>query len=128
MDFMNPFENYRKDAKNLYNDFEVAWAEYEYIRQVLKTRIMEMVEADNQYWQEQGFNDNFYANVDIDDNANILITVKPVISTSVIQDISELLGVEGKITVLGEKKHSKMRISFSNTKTITYNEDPEVNV
>lgn len=112
MDFVNHFKGVRKMEKNMYNDFEVAWAEYEYVCTSIKTKILDLIEEDyGKLIENYGIRDELYTEIDIKDN-NIIITLKPGILVSTVKKIEDFLGVDGKIMIQGSKKNARIRLSF----------------
>ena len=94
----------------MYIDFETAWAEYEYIGQIVKNNIEEILAEDKKKWGSfKSKDDFFYHSVEISGNS-IIIYVRPILSISALQEISNLLGVDGKILLHGTKKNAKMQI------------------
>lgn len=109
MDFLNHFKSVKKMEKNLYEDLELAWAEYEYICSIIKTRIRDILKED-----EEIFMDNEIS-VDIND-ASIIISLKSCVSIYTISRIEAFLGVSGKVYSTGSKKHSKIKMIFEKEK------------
>lgn len=97
MDFFNNFKKVKKMSKNIYEDFELAWAEYEYICTVVRSKIFEIIDEDPIVKRE----DDSYVDVKLED-AVIIILVKPGILTSTLRKIEVFLGLEGQIRAIGK--------------------------
>lgn len=114
MEFVNHFKNIKKTDKNLYGDLELAYAEYEYIRQVLKSKISNIL------LKEISDSSQFF--IDITD-ACIEITIEGTVSLSIIRELDRLLGIDGIIKSVGKKKSSKVRLIFEKVIDIQYDEN-----
>lgn len=115
MDFLGCLKD--SDSHNIYNNMEMAWAEYEYVCSMIKTHILELINNDFIVLKEEyGIKDEGYAEVEIK-NATIVITVKPGILISTIKKIEDYLGIDGRVMISSAKKNAKMKIIFYNADT-----------
>lgn len=99
-----------------YDEMEVAWAEYEYVCSMIKTKILEIINTDFVDLTAYGIKGEGFAEVEIK-NATIIVTVKPGILISTIDQIQKFLGIDGRVMISGTKKNAKMKIIFFNPKT-----------
>lgn len=111
MSLMNSIDQVESEATNIYTDFEAAWAEYEYMSQIITGKIHSILEEDESNWSSSGLKDDFYHDIKILDN-RVIIHVRPAVSICALKQISDLLGVDGRIVLYGTKKNAKMRIVF----------------
>lgn len=90
--------------ESAYSNVKYAWAEYEFICIQIKNCILEMI--------TEGREIEGYIDISIK-NAGIYITLENVdLSISTLQKISSYLGVDGKVSSTGSKKHSRVKIIF----------------
>ena len=87
----------------MYNDVENSWAEYEYICITLKNEIVRLI--------QKGSKDDVYIDVQIKD-AVITVIVRPGLSISLIEDIKKIIGIDGCVSAIGQKKNSGIKITF----------------
>lgn len=105
MGFVNHFKNVKKMGINMYSDIENSWAEYEYICITLKNKIVSLIQKES-----KNLND-VYIDVQIKD-AVITVIVKPGLSISLIEDIKRIIGIDGCVSAIGQKKNSGVKITF----------------
>lgn len=105
MRFINRFKNIKKMGINMYSDIENSWAEYEYICITLKNEIVNLIQE-----RSKDLND-VYIDVQIKD-AVITVIVKPGLSISLIEDIKKIIGIDGCVSAIGQKKNSGVKITF----------------
>lgn len=116
---MRILDNFRGTTmdKDIYNDMEIAWAEYEYVCSMIKTKILEIINNDFIILtEEHGIKDEGYAEIEIK-NATVVITIKPGILISTIKKVEDFLGIDGRVMISGTKKNARMKIIFYNIKT-----------
>lgn len=89
MEFFNPYRKVKKASKDIYRDLNFAWAEYSYIRDEIKVRILNIID-------DESARCDFYGNI-------IAIKVYSQIDTEVIIKIEELLGVKSKVMPIDER-------------------------
>lgn len=111
MDLVNHLKN--KDNKNIYADLELTWAEYEYVRQTIMSKVYNIFKE----------NEDSLISVDVID-ASVVITAQSV-SIKTLKHLCDLLGFEGKIEAKGSKKSAATKIIFE--KPVNLDIEIEVN-
>lgn len=112
MDLANHLRN--EVNKNIYADLELTWAEYEYVRQTIISKVYNIFKE----------NEDSLISIDIID-ASVIITAQSV-SIKTLKCLCDLLGFEGKIEAKGLKKSAATKIIFE--KPINLDIEIDVNI
>lgn len=94
---------------SLYFELETAWAEYEYICQVIKSRIVKILGEDVEYFEKKG--QDIHYDIDIVDK-DIIITSNVGFRIRTVFKIDKILGAEGRILTTGKKKAQKVKLIY----------------
>lgn len=98
-EFFNHFKGIKKTERDMYNDLTNVWAEYEYIRISIISRLKEII-------------DNYehdYSDVTVFDN-EIIVKISPVAPMQMINEIQDYLGIPGE--VFTKKKTDNIFLKF----------------
>lgn len=112
MEFVNEFRNFKKNSSNVYQDFILAWAEYEYTVSQIKTQVTDIINEDFKELRQKYDLDDDEIHLDfVFNNNEIVIKFRPFISIDALEKISEYMGVLGYISII-KSKNPRIQIKF----------------